>query len=274
MQTTQKRIALVTGVSSGIGKAVALSLAKNGYEVFGTSRRAEAGTVIDGIRMLALDVTSDQSVSDAVKAVLQSGHRLDLLVNNAGFGVFGGAEESSIEQAKSVFDTNLFGVARMTRAVLPVMRNQGHGRIINISSVLGFIPSPYMAFYCSSKYALEGYSESLDHEVRDFGIRVMLVEPAYTRTAFEQNMSVSDEAMTEYTQVLAGVRKIVSGVMETADDPNVVAEAVLKAATDTSPKLRYPAGKLAKRLSVLRRFVPSSMFDSTLRKQLRLTPTK
>src|SRR5436309_9683728 len=159
----KNKTALVTGASSGIGEATAERLAMAGYKVYGTSRRgALAGNRT--FEMLALDVTSDESVEAAVGEVLRRAGRIDLLVNNAGFGVApAGAEESSIEQARSIFDTNFFGIVRMTRAVVPHMRRQGGGRIVNIGSALGLVPMPYMALYAATKHAIEGYSESLDH---------------------------------------------------------------------------------------------------------------
>jgi short-subunit dehydrogenase len=163
---TKSKTALVTGASSGIGEATALRLAMAGYQVYGTSRRgAPAGQ--QSFAMLPLDVTSDESVEAVVTEVLRLEGRIDLLVNNAGFAVApAGAEESSIEQAWSIFNTNFFGIVRMTRAVVPHMRQRGSGRIINIGSVLGFLPAPYMALYAATKHAIEGYSESLDHELR------------------------------------------------------------------------------------------------------------
>jgi short-subunit dehydrogenase len=177
-QEQQSRpVAIVTGASGGIGEAAARALAAAGYRVFGTSRRAPA-TGSSGIEYLGCDVTSDESVKGAVDAVLSKAGRIDLLVNNAGVGLVGGAEESSVEQAKSLFDVNLFGLIRMTKAVLPTMRGQRAGRIVNLSSVMGLIPAPFMALYAASKHAVEGYSESLDHEIRSSGVRVVLVEPA------------------------------------------------------------------------------------------------
>src|SRR5437868_897645 len=175
-------IALVTGASSGIGEATAARLATAGYKVYGTSRRGQqAGERPFG--MLPLDVTRDASVEAAVNELMRMEGRIDLLVNNAGFGVApAGAEESSMEQAKAIFETNFFGLVRMTRAVVPHMRRQGGGRIINIGSVLGFLPMPYGALYAATKHAVEGYSESLDHELRTRCIRVSVSEPAYTKT--------------------------------------------------------------------------------------------
>src|SRR5256886_6486934 len=185
--TLQYKTALVTGASSGIGEATAERLATAGYKVYGTSRRSAKASQ-RSFELLPLDVTSDESVEATVREVLRLEGRIDLLVNNAGFGVApAGAEESSIEQARSIFDTNFFGIVRMTRAVVPHMRFQGSGRIINIGSVLGFLPAPYMALYSATKHAIEGYSESLDDELRTRGIRVTVVDPAYTKTQFDAN---------------------------------------------------------------------------------------
>ena len=180
-------VALVTGASSGIGKAAALALVQAGFEVVGTSRNTSKVTPRDGVMFLDLDVASDESATTVVQQVIERFGRIDVLINNAGIGTAGAAEESSVAQDQRLFNINVFGVIRMTKAVLPQMRAQGSGRIINISSVYGFIPQPYMAAYAASKHAVEGYSESLDHEVREHGVRALLVEPAITNTGFEAN---------------------------------------------------------------------------------------
>jgi NAD(P)-dependent dehydrogenase (short-subunit alcohol dehydrogenase family) len=264
-------IALVTGASSGIGEATANRLAKAGYKVYGTSRRgAQAGQRT--FEMLPLDVTSEESVEAAVKEVLRLDGRIDLLVNNAGFGVApAAAEESSLDQARAIFDTNFFGIIRMTRAVLPHMRRQGSGRIINIGSVLGFLPMPYMALYSATKHAVAGYSESLDHELRTMGIRVSVIEPAYIKTPFDANFMAPDAPLDEYREVRSAVDKRVKEVVEGADGPEIVAETVLEAALAARPKLRYAAGGLASRLRLLRRFAPAGVVDAGIRKDLRLT---
>ncbi len=274
MSNINAKVALVTGASSGIGEATAERLAAAGYRVYGTSRRgAQAGQ--RPFEMLPLDVTSDESVEAAVSHVIQREGRIDLLVNNAGFGVApAGAEESSLDQARSIFDTNFFGLIRMTRAVVPHMRRQGSGRIINIGSVLGFVPMPYGALYAATKHAVEGYSESLDHELRTRGIRVSVIEPAYTKTPFDANLMEPDAKLEEYREAREGVNKRVAEVMATAEPPSIVAETVLKAANAAQPKLRYAAGKLAKRLQFLRRFAPAFAVDAGLRKDLRLDVPK
>lgn len=193
MDKGNAKIALVTGASSGIGAATAKRLATAGYKVYGTSRSGAAAGGEQQFAMLPLDVTSDGSVAAAVSEVIRLQGRIDLLVNNAGIGVApAGAEESSIDQARSIFETNFFGVVRMTRAVLPHIRRQGAGRIINIGSVLGFVPMPYGALYSATKHAIEGYSESLDHELRTRGIRVSVIEPAWTKTPLDANFMKPD----------------------------------------------------------------------------------
>ena len=266
----QSKTALVTGASSGIGEATATRLAMAGYKVYGTSRRgALAGR--RSFEMLRLDVTSDESVEAAVREVTRLDGRIDLLVNNAGFSVApAGAEESSIEQARSIFDTNFFGVVRMTRAVVPHMRYQGSGRIINIGSVLGFLPAPYMALYSATKHAIEGYSESLDHELRTRGIRVSVIEPAYTKTQFDANFLEADSKLDEYREVRAALGKQMKDVLAAADEPGVVADVVLKAASAPRPKLRYTAGALARRMRLLRSLAPAGLVDAGIRKELRL----
>jgi len=266
MNATNPGVALVTGASSGIGLAAAKALQDAGFRVFGTSRRATAERS-DGITMLACDVTDDESVAKLVERVLAEAGRIDLLVNNAGIGLLGAAEESSTVQAQALFDVNVFGVLRMTSAVLPAMRHQGKGRIVNVSSVLGLIPAPYSAVYASTKHAIEGYSESLDHELRTFGIRVVLVEPAYTRTAFEENLARPDLLLDIYDAARASMNVINRKAIETGDAPEVVAKTIVEAATTFVPKRRYAAGKMARRVSLLRRFVPESAFDKSLRKQ-------
>jgi NAD(P)-dependent dehydrogenase (short-subunit alcohol dehydrogenase family) len=266
----KQKIALVTGASSGIGEATARRLAHAGYLVYGTSRRA-APPGVRPFAMLSLDVTRDDSVEAAVSELIRREGRIDLLVNNAGFGVApAAAEESSIDQARAIFDTNFFGVLRMTRAVVPHMRRAGSGRIINIGSVLGFLPMPYGALYAATKHAIEGYSESLDHELRTRGIRVSVIEPAYTKTQFDTNFMQPDAKLDEYRDIRAALGGTLKDVMASADPPEVVAETVLAAAMATRPKLRYTAGGLANRLRLLRRFAPGALLDAGIRKDLRL----
>jgi NAD(P)-dependent dehydrogenase (short-subunit alcohol dehydrogenase family) len=269
MQNTQP-VALVTGASTGIGRAAALALRDAGYTVVGTSRKPASAADLEGVTLLELDVASDESVRSAVGQVLERFGRIDVLVNNAGVGAAGAAEESSIGQAKGVFDVNVFGVIRMTNAVLPHMRARGSGRIVNVSSVLGLIPAPFMALYASTKHAIEGYSESLDHEVRQYGVRVLLVEPGYTSTAFDANALAADSPLPVYDEQRDVFGELLASAMREADDPAVVAKVIVAAATDRRPKLRYTAGSTAGRVSTLRRVVPARAFDKQIRKVNRL----
>ncbi|NYJ11254.1 short-subunit dehydrogenase [Rhizobium leguminosarum] len=259
-----KNIALVTGASSGIGLVTAQTLVKAGYRVYGTSRKQVAGK--PGITMLTCDVTDKASVEAMIAEIMQQVGRIDLVVNNAGIGLLGGAEESSIDQAQRLFDVNLFGVARVVNAVLPIMRKQKSGRIVNMSSILGLIPSPYNAFYASTKHAIEGYSESLDHEVRNFGIRVVLVQPGVTKTSFEENLTRVDQPLPVYDSERTRSEALMRKWMEAGDAPEVVADMVVKAATARKPKLRYSAGKQSRQVRSLRRFLPERLVDSLLRK--------
>jgi NAD(P)-dependent dehydrogenase (short-subunit alcohol dehydrogenase family) len=264
------KTAFVTGASSGIGRAAALALTRAGYRAIGTSRNAGPGEVRDGIRMIACDVTDDASVAEAVALAHAELGRIDLLVNNAGYALSGAAEESSVGQVQALFDTNFLGVVRVTNAVLPLMRAQGSGRILNVGSVLGLIPGPFGAYYAASKHAIEGYSESLDHEVRPFGIRVAVIEPWATKTSIEANSPQGDRPIAAYAQTLARYKRAFDAAMANGDSAEDVGATILAAAQDRSPRLRYPSGKAARQTSFARRFLPRSLFDRTLRKQFNI----
>jgi short-subunit dehydrogenase len=266
MAVKTDQVALVTGASSGIGEAAAHELLGAGFTVYGTSRKAAAGENRNGIVFLPLDVTNDESVAAVVREVLERSGRIDLLVNNAGVGSSGASEESSVAQDQIVFDVNVFGLLRMTKAVLPHMRAQGSGRVINMSSVGGFAPQPFMASYVSSKHAVEGYSESVDHEVREHGVRVLLVEPFNTSTAFDASVVRGDNPLPIYERGRHTFEDILADGMKTGADPAVIAKVIVAAATDPKPKLRYTAGSGAGRVSMLRRLVPARIFDKQIRK--------
>jgi short-subunit dehydrogenase len=224
----------------------------------------------DNVSMVVCEMTDDVSIDSLVETVQSRTGRIEILVNNAGLGLIGGAEESSARQAQVMFDVNVFGVIRMTNAVLPHMRKQRGGRIINISSVPGLIPAPFSALYASTKHALEGYTESQDHELRTHSVRAILVEPAYTRTAFDQNAVLPDRSIAAYEAAHQHVATVIQETMKTADDPKAVAKIVVQAATEGTPRKRYTVGKLSFQLSLLRRYAPVFAFDKSLRKQLGL----
>ena len=259
-------VALVTGASSGIGAATAAALVDKGFVVVGTSRNASKAAPVEGVTMVDLDITTDVAVTTVVEGLVTDHGRIDVLVNNAGIGAAGAAEESSIGQAQHIFDVNVFGTMRMINAVLPHMRRQGAGRIVNVSSVLGLVPAPYMALYSATKHALEGYCESVDHEVREHGVRVVLVEPAYTKTGFEANALTADQPLDLYDARRASFNQLVVSAIDSGDDPSVVAAVIVDAATTSRPRLRYPAGSVTRQVTLLRRFAPAAAFDKQIRK--------
>ena len=269
MSESNGKVALITGASVGIGRATAEALRKAGYRVFGTSRKATASKS-DSITMLVCDVTDDASVKKMVDEVLEKAGRIDLLVNNAGFGITGAAEESSIDQVRAMFETNVFGLVRVTNAVLPIMRKQREGRILNVGSVAGLGPFPFGGHYGATKHAVEGYSESLDHEVRDFGVRVAVIEPGPTRSSFEASTVVADTPHADYRAARNKYAVAFGRTMAEAVSAESVAETIVLAAQDKAPRLRYASGKVARQIAFARRFLPRSLFDRTLRKQFGL----
>jgi short-subunit dehydrogenase len=264
-----KPVAVVTGVSSGIGNAVARALVARGYRVFGTARSGSSA-LPEGVERVLLDVKDAASIEAGTREVLTKAGRIDVLVNNAGGSVIGAVEETSVQQARDLFDVNFFGALRMAQAVLPAMRAQRRGRILFISSVVGFLPAPFMGLYAASKHALEGLAESLDHETRTLGVRAALIEPAFMRTNIDANGIAAEHPIDAYAPSRERARQNVRDSVDRGDDPSVVADAVIEAATARKPRLRYPAGKGAGLLARLRRYLPASLFDNALRKQFRL----
>ncbi len=258
------KVALVTGVSSGIGRATAIRLAEAGFRTFGTVR-ADAAP-IPNVELVPLDVRDSAAAETCVATVLERAGRIDVVVNNAGTALIGAAEETSIEEAKALFETNVFGVMRLSRAVLPAMRSQRFGRIINIGSVVGFLPSPFMSIYAATKHAIEGYSESLDHEVRLFGVRVIVIEPGFTRTNLSRRSPAATERRTDYRADRDTVAAHIEENIERGADPAVIADVVLRAATALTPALHYQAGARARLLRILRSLAPSFILDRGIRK--------
>jgi NAD(P)-dependent dehydrogenase (short-subunit alcohol dehydrogenase family) len=263
------KVVLVTGASSGIGLATAQLFAERGFRVFGTVRKLGHFSLPHST-VMELDVREDQSVQCCIDAVMEKAGRIDILVNNAGFAVVGAIEESSIQQAHDIFETNFFGVVRMTNAVLPIMRSQQQGRIINISSVSGFLPTPYMGFYAASKHALEGYTESLDHEIRTLGIRAILIEPVLIRTHIGQNTQRSDRPIVIYQSRSQQMFDRVGQEILAGAEPMIVAQKIFEVVNRTTPRLRYTVGRQAALLTVLRKFLPELIFSRSLRDQFQL----
>jgi len=259
-----RKVAIVTGVSSGIGRATALELARVGYRVFGTVRSAET-EVPGGVEKRVLDVRDQAAIEAVIAAILSLTHRIDLLVNNAGCSIVGALEETETRQGQELFDVNFFGAVRVTQAVLPAMRAQRSGRIVFVSSILGFLPAPFMGFYAASKHALEAYSESLDHEVRALGIRAILVQPAYMKTRLDQNAGRAAKRVADYAAAGDRAAARVSENLRNGEDPSIVARTILAALEAGHPRLRYPVGRSARRLARMRSLLPVAMFDRGLR---------
>ncbi|MBE2212386.1 MAG: SDR family NAD(P)-dependent oxidoreductase [Opitutaceae bacterium] len=260
------KVTLVTGASSGIGREIAQLLAQRGARVFGTARNPRSASPVAGVELVRMDVTDDASVNEAIQGIVQKAGPIEILVNNAGYGLTGALEETTVQEARDQFETNFFGVLRVTNAVLPRMRQAGYGRIVNISSVVGFIPAPFMGMYTASKHALEGYTETLDHEVRQFGVRAALVQPFYTKSNINQNEKTAQTRLEAYAVNRQRVHEVVANGIKNGDDPQLVAETAWRAVTSTSPRLRYPVGK-GVLLSRLRRFAPAALFDRAIRKE-------
>jgi NAD(P)-dependent dehydrogenase (short-subunit alcohol dehydrogenase family) len=267
MANENHRVVLVTGASSGIGLACATRLAERGFRVYGTSRRGLTGPV-GNLTMLTADVTDDQSVDEAVAAVLDREQRLDIVVNNAGMGIAGAVENTSIEEAKRQFEVNFFGAFRVCRAVLPAMRRQRSGYIVNIGSIGGLIAIPYQAMYSASKFALEGLSEALRMEVRPFGIRVVLIEPGDHKTdltanrQFTKGPGSTDPYGPSFAVALARTARDEQG----GPGPEQIARLLYRIVNQRNPRLRYTIGPVPQRAAVwLKRLSPYSILEYAMR---------
>ena len=263
-------VVVITGVSSGIGRASAELFAKRGCQVFGTVRHVAKASPIAGVTLVEMDVRDSASVARGIQAILSQTGRIDVLVNSAGVTLLGATEETAVEEAQALFDTNLFGVLRTAQAVLPSMRKRRAGRIVNVSSVVGFLPSPYMGAYSASKHAVEGLSETMDHELRAFGIRVALVEPSFTRTNLDLNAPQAASPIAAYDAERQLVVAAIEKNVRKAPGPEDVARTIVDAALGPWRMRTTPKGE-ATLLKRLRRFMPAGPVDAGLRKNFGLS---
>jgi NAD(P)-dependent dehydrogenase (short-subunit alcohol dehydrogenase family) len=274
-------VVLITGCSSGFGQRAALHFARKGDTVFASMRNPTKATELEQakqaenlpLELVQLDVTDDASVQAAVRKVLDAAGRIDVLVNNAGIGIHGPMEDTDVEEAKEIFETNVFGVMRVTNAVAPVMRKQGGGTIVNVSSLAGRVTAPYGGIYSASKYAVEAMSEALNYELHPFGIRTLVIEPGGFETRFGDNRHVS-RRFTEGSAYLdleqrfeASLAKL-PGIGGDPGDPQVVAEKIYDAIHDAEPKLRYLVGQDAEMIGGLRKQLDDETFEKTMRQAL------
>jgi NAD(P)-dependent dehydrogenase (short-subunit alcohol dehydrogenase family) len=268
MPDNSHKTALITGASSGIGEATALQLAELGYTVYAGARRVERMSDLAdrGIRTRAVDITDDATVVALVEAIIAETGRLDVLVNNAGYGSYGALEDVPIEEARRQFEVNLFGLARLTQLVLPQMRAQRDGYIVNVSSMGGKIWEPLGSWYHASKFAVEGLSDSLRVEVAEFGIKVVIIQPGSIRSEWSGIAADQLEATSANTPY-AGQAKIMGAVlrgvdqMRLASGPEVVAEAIAKAVQSSKPRTRYVVGGGARGILLAERILPDRGFD-------------
>ncbi|MBT1538096.1 oxidoreductase [Ralstonia solanacearum] len=267
---SNSKVVVITGVSSGIGRATAAKFALRGCRVFGTVRNLAKAQPLPGVELVEMDIRDEASVQQGIETIIAQAKRIDVLVNSAGVALLGATEETSVAEAQTLFDTNLFGVLRTMQAVLPHMRAQRSGRIVNISSVLGFLPAPYMGLYSASKHAVEGMSETLDHEVRKFGIRVALVEPSFTKTSLDINAPQAASKISAYDAERSVVSRTIQKTVQKAPNPDSVASTVVDAALGAWKMRRTPKGD-ASLLRKLRRFMPAGPVDSGLRKTFGLS---
>jgi NAD(P)-dependent dehydrogenase (short-subunit alcohol dehydrogenase family) len=254
LSSSNQKVAVVTGSSSGIGFETSLTLARSGFLTYATMRNLGKGATIKSvaakeglpIRVVQLDVTEERSINDAIHSIKSDVGKIDVLVNNAGYGLNGAFEDLAMEEIKAQYETNLFGVIRVTQAVLPIMRKQKSGIIVNISSGAGRFGYPGGSAYVSTKFAIEGLSESMAYELEPFGIKVVLVEPGVIRTNIANAMVVakkSQDPNSPYSQIMQKMATSFEHMMENGSSPDLVARVVLKAVTSENPSLRYLAGK-------------------------------
>jgi NAD(P)-dependent dehydrogenase (short-subunit alcohol dehydrogenase family) len=248
------RVAVVTGSSSGIGFEIALMLARNGFQTYATMRNLAKSENIKSIatkenlpiHIEQLDVTDNKSVTNAIQAIVSKANSIDVLVNNAGYALTGAFEDLAIEEIKAQYETNLFGLIRTTQAVLPIMRKQKSGTIVNISSGAGRFGYPAGSAYVSTKFAVEGLSESMAYELEPFGIKIIVVEPGVIKTNIANGMVIAKKSQnpnSPYSQIMQKMSNSFEHMLENASSPDVVATVVLKAVTAENPSLRYLAGK-------------------------------
>lgn len=262
-----EKVVLITGASSGIGKETALILAGKGFRVYGAARRVERMEELKkaGVNLLEMDVTDDASMIKGVQEIITKESRIDVLVNNAGYGSFGALEDVPSSEAKYQFEVNLFGMARLIQLVLPYMRSRKCGRIVNISSMAGKFGEPHGSWYHASKFAVEGLSDCLRMEVRQFGINVVLIEPGAIKTEWSViagdnlNKRSGDSAYKES----AGMHlNLLKAVYKRGSEPIVIARTISKAVMSKNPRARYSAGAGAKLIIFARKMLPDRIFDA------------
>jgi NAD(P)-dependent dehydrogenase (short-subunit alcohol dehydrogenase family) len=269
----EKKVVFITGASSGIGCATALLLAKHNYIVYGAARRTDRLKELEaqGVKPLVLDVTDELSVSAAINEVIENEGRIDVLINNAGYGEYGAIEDVSMENARKQMDVNLFGLARVTQLVIPHMRKQKSGKIVNISSIGGKVATPMGGWFYASKFAVEGLSDSLRLEVRQFGIDVILIEPGGIKTEWTgiaNDTMMKASGHSAYSRFAKAASKATS-LEDKLPEPAVIAALIKKTIESKKPKARYVKGFMAKPAILAKKLLSDAMFDKIILKQFK-----
>lgn len=265
---------LVTGASAGIGRATAIFLAQNGYNVYGAARRSEKMQElrVQGVKPISLDVTKEEGLVSCVEQILKESGSIDVLINNAGSGYYGALEDMPMSDAKYQMEVNVFGVARLIQLVLPIMRKNNYGKIVNISSVGGKVTLPMGVWYHASKFAIEGLSDALRKEVKSFGIDVIVIEPGGTKsemTALGIEYLSRVSGNTRYSSLAKGVINMYAAVEKDAADPIVIAKLIKQGIEANNPKTRYVGASGAKMMLFLRKILSDKMFDRMVMSQMK-----
>jgi NAD(P)-dependent dehydrogenase (short-subunit alcohol dehydrogenase family) len=265
------KVVLVTGASSGIGKAISITLVQAGYRVFGASRSVETGALVDGVIQLQLDVTNELSIANAIDYIKKKEGRIDILINNAGLGMIGALENTSAKQVQEIFQTNVYGVLNTCRAVIPFMREQKAGTIINVTSIAGLMGLPFRGIYSASKSAVEGFSEALSAEVNQFGIKVIIIEPGDFKTNINENRRIAEIKNSIYEPFQSAVINQVNKEVHHAPDPTLIGEAVVRILKKQNPRLRYKVATPFQRFSVLvRDIIPDRWFEKLVKRYYKM----
>ena len=271
-----KKVILITGASSGIGKDTAISLIKHGHVVYGAARRLEMmqDIIQAGGHAIKMDILKDRNIDDVVNQIINEQNRIDVLINNAGYGLWGAVETISIDEAKRQFDVNIFGLAYLTKKIIPIIGKQKSGKIINMSSMGGKVYTPFGAWYHATKYALEGWSDCLRIELKSFGIDVILIEPGVIKTEFQDVMmdsTVERSIGTPYEKKLKALEKATQEMYARGigSPPSTITKLIIKAINSHNPKRRYVGGLFAKPMLFIKKWFGDKMYEKAIMSQIK-----
>lgn len=267
-----KKVVLVTGGSSGIGRAISNYLSSKNIKVYGTSRSVSHGTAIDDFELVRMDVTKEDSIREALDYIIEREGQLDVLINNAGLGMAGPLENTTTEEAREIYETNVFGLLSVCRICIPTLRKSPKGQIINITSIGGFVSLPFRGIYCSSKFAVEAITEAMSMEIMHTGVRASIVEPGDFKSNINENRRVvTNVDKSVYNGMFDQTLNQIMEEVEGARDPILIGKKIHKIILSNNPKLRYKVATPTQRMSVfLKRVLPARLFESLIMKHYKL----